>query len=98
MAASPVTPQVGSATMVVDAGDAVVAFPGNIAGGFITNPSTATTPIFIDPTGSPAATFEGGTVFALYPGQTWTAIPGQTTTTSVNGTDNNHAFTAVFWK
>lgn len=98
MAPSPVTPVVGPSTQV-SGGTPVVALPANLNGGRITNPITAITVIYVDPTGAPAGQVAAGSTFALQPGQSWDAIPGQTTTTSVNAAngDNNHAFSAVYW-
>lgn len=96
MAATPVTPQVGQATEVVTGGVFVQVFPGGVAGGVITNPITSGNYIYVDPI-NPAGLTAEGTTFALAPGQSWTAIPGQTTPTSVNCAAGGVNFSAVFW-
>lgn len=103
MAVAPVTPQAPLASAVAVGGTAVTVFPAGITGGFIQNPASAadqglggTEPLYVNVVG--AATLNGnGTTFALAAGQTWTAIPGQTTITSVNATSNGHKFTATWW-
>lgn len=104
MAASPVTPQVGSAVSVPVGGTAVNAFPGGISGGFLQNPVAATDQglsnaenLYVDPTGNPATQQGNGSTFALAPGVTWSVIPGQTTATSVNAPSSGHKFSAVYW-
>ena len=91
---NPVTPVPGTNSIVTTGGTAVQAAPGNINGGFITNPATAVGNLFVDP-GTAATTTASGTTFGLAPGQTWTMIPGQTTPTTVNSADNGHNFTVV---
>jgi len=75
----------------------VVALGQDINGGWITNPSTATEPLYVDPTGAAPQLAEGGTTFAIWPGGTYVAIPGQGTVTQVVAPDLNHPFTAVQW-
>jgi len=101
--ARPVTPVPGSASEIVVGGTAVVAAPGNINGGVITNPYTAADqgigsaePLYVNPVG-PAGLAGNGTTFALQPGQSWTMIPGQTTSTSVNAASSGHEFSVVVW-
>jgi len=91
-----VTPVAGLTDTVVTGGTAVVAIGPNPNGGYITNPATATTPLYVDPVGA-AQTVAKGTTFALAPGQTWTVIPGQTSSTSVNASDDAHDFSVVVW-
>lgn len=98
-----VTPQAGEATEVVTGGNSIEVFPGAINGGIIANPLVAadqglgaTEVLYVDPVGA-AGTAGNGTTFALQPGQTWTAIPGQTTPTSVNAASSGHKFSAVRW-
>jgi hypothetical protein len=79
------------------AGQPVIALGANINGGWITNPSTATATLYVDPTGNAPNLSVGGTTFAIYPGDTYTAIPGQTTVTQVVSSDANHVFTSVQW-
>jgi len=97
MAATPVSPQAGINTTTTTAGSPVLVFPANINGGYITNPATASSTLFIDPTGAAPLQVAQGTTFGIVPGQTWYAIPGQTTTTSLVSTDANHEFTAIYF-
>lgn len=78
-------------------GQPVIALGANINGGWITNPDSATATLFVDPTGNAPNLAVGGTTFAIFPGETYTAIPGQSTVTQVASQDANHAFTAVQW-
>ena len=94
MAATPVTPIPGLASVVVTGGTPVVAVGAHPNGGFITNPSTATEYLFVNPVAN-AATTANGTTFGLAPGQSWSIIPGQTTSTSVNAVSSGHAFSVV---
>lgn len=96
MAATPVTPTIGQNTIVTTGGTAVQVFPGVINGGTITNPIGAAGVLYVDPVAT-AGTTASGSTFALQPGQPWSAIPGQTTPTTVNAADDGHAFTAVYW-
>jgi hypothetical protein len=97
-----VTPVAGTA-VVTTGGTPVLAAPGNVNGGFITNPVAAADqglataePIYVSPVG--AASLEGnGTTFRIDPGGTWEMIPGQTTPTSVNAASNGHAFSVVYY-
>lgn len=98
-----VTPVPGEVSEVASGGTAVIVFAGGPNGGIITNPYTATDqgisntePLYVDPVGS-ATTNGNGTTFALQPGQSWTAIPGQTTQTSVNAATGGHKFAAISW-
>lgn len=98
-----VTPVSGLSSVVITGGTSVVAVGPNPNGGFITNPYWAsdeglvnTEVLYVDPVGS-AKTQANGTTFALQPGQTWTIIPGQTTSTSVNAATSGHKFSVVVW-
>ena len=99
----PVTPQPGLVTEIATGGDAVIVIPGGPNGGFITNPASASDQglaqaetLYINPVN--AATLQGnGTTFAIPPGGTWSIIPGQTTTTSVNAPTSSHKFSAVWF-
>lgn len=98
-----VTPVPGQTTQVQTGGTPVQVFPGGVSGGVITNPSTITgqglpnlESIFVDPVGA-ANTDGNDTTFELQPGQSWEAIPGQTTPTTVNALTDNHKFSAVYW-
>lgn len=102
-----VTPLQGSNVAIVTGGSAVVAIPANPNGGYITNPylntdqgiGGAAEPLYIDPVGTPGAVAGDGntTTTVLYPGQTYTVIPGQTTVTKANAATTGHKFTAVYW-
>lgn len=102
MAASPVTPTAGLASVVTTGGTAVtVADPGP-EGGYIVNPVTSTDqgisvaePLYVDPTGADPTLQGNGTTFCLYPGQSWELIPGQTTPTKVNASSDGHKFSVV---
>lgn len=84
---------------ITTGGQAVVAANGPLAGGVITNPSTAAEqgilsaePLFLDVTGAVAALEETATTFALQPGASFEIIPGQTTNVSVNAATSGHLF------
>jgi hypothetical protein len=105
MAADPVTPLPGTVTIVAG-GAPITTFPGNISGGIIQNPLdsadqgiSVAEPIYVDPINPPgSAPGDGnGTTFVIYPGQTWSVIPGQTTPTQVNAATTNHKFSGVYW-
>jgi hypothetical protein len=103
MAVAPVTPQAPLASVVTTGGTAVTVFPAGISGGFIQNPASAadqglggTEPLYVNVVNA-ADVAGNGTTFALAPGQTWTAIPGQTTVTSCNAASSGHKFAASFW-
>lgn len=97
-----VTPRAATNTSVPNGTTAVTLFDANINGGVMQNPSQPTDqglgsaePIYVDPTGA-AATLQGnGTTFRIEPGQTWTGIPGQTTTTTMNATSSGHKISGV---
>lgn len=102
-----VTPRIADATEITVAGVAVTSLPANIQGAVIQNPYSAqdqaivdAEPIYIDPTGGTPGSTPGsgnGPVFTIYPGQTWSGIPGQTTTTRVNAASAGHKFSGVYW-
>lgn len=94
--AIPVTPVPGQNSVVVTGGVPVIAVPANPNGGVMTNPSTATEYLFVNPVTN-AATTASGTTFGLAPGQSWTIIPGQTTPTTCNAANSGHAFSVVYW-
>jgi hypothetical protein len=78
-------------------GQPVIALGPNINGGWISNPSTSPSVLYVDPTGNPPNLMEGGTTFAIYPGSTYVGIPGQVTQTMAASSDANHKFTSVQW-
>jgi hypothetical protein len=98
-----VTPVVGLATVITTGGTAVTVLPANLDGGLIVNPLSATDqgvsvePIYVDPTGAAPGLTARGSVFRIEAGQSWTAIPGQTTVTKVNATTSGHNFSAISW-
>ena len=103
MAATPVTPVAGNASEVVVGGTAVIAALAAPNGGFITNPASATDQgvadaetLYVNPVGA-AGLEANGTTFALAPGQSWSLIPGQTTTTTVNAVSDGHKFSVVVY-
>ncbi len=92
-------PQPPNAFEVVTGGDAVIAFEiGAVSNGaWITNPSSAAGPIFVDPMNEPGTSAPGasGTTSIIYPGQSFT-LPGPwPLAVRVNAVDSGHAFTAV---
>jgi hypothetical protein len=93
---TPVTLQPGLVSQITVGGTPENVIPANPNGGFITNPSTNTTPIYVNPIGA-ATLMAAGETFAIYPGATWNVIPGQQTETSVNAPSNNTPFSAVYW-
>lgn len=75
-----------------------------LQGCYITNPAAAADQaigtaenLYIDPTGIPATLVGNGSCVTIAPGQTWRAIPGQTTGISVNAATSGHQFTLVRW-
>ncbi len=91
-----VTPIPGQNTIITVGGTAVQVFPPGINGGYITNPYSQTEELYVNPIDAATVTANGNT-FALEPGQTWNAIPGQSTPTTANAVSNGHAFSAVSW-
>jgi hypothetical protein len=104
---TPVTPVPGPNTEVSSGGTPVIAIAPSPNGGIIVNPLSAadqgvnpTEILYVDPTGNNPGSAPGaanGTTFALYPGQPWTPIPGQTTATKVNAATSGHKYSAVQW-
>lgn len=66
-----------------------------VSGAFVTNPSTATEALCVDPTGAAATTTEAGSTFCLQKGQTFTVPAGWATAVTVNAVTTSHAFSAV---
>jgi len=100
MAVTPIPP-LNSAIAL--GGTSQTVFAANPNGGVITNPSDPADQgvdppevLYVNPVG-PAATSANGTTFALYPGQSWTVIPEQSTTTQVNALTTGHKYSAVSW-
>ena len=99
-----VTPSPGISTSVASGGNSTLVIPANPNGGFITNPFlaadqniTSAEVLYVDPTGATPILAGNGTCFALQPGQTWSVIPQQSSTTSVTSTTTGHKFSAVWW-
>lgn len=91
-----VTPVQGTNVTVPTGGVAVQVFPPSVLdGSILTNPYTATEPLFVDPVGAATLT-ASGTTFALQPGQDWRPIAGQSTQTTVNATTTGHPFSAIY--
>lgn len=102
-----VTPIACDTSQVSVGGTAVTAVPANPAGGFLQNPQSADDQgivtaevMYIDPINVPGSTpgSGNGTCFAIYPGQSWPLIAGQTTATRVNAATSGHKFSGVYWK
>ena len=98
-----VTPQAGLNSIITADGVAVIAVGPGPNGGIITNPYTNTDQgladaevLYVSPVSAPGLS-ANGTAFALYPGQSWTLIPGQTTPTYVNAATNGHKFSVVWY-
>jgi hypothetical protein len=86
-----------SSTTITTGGTAQVVFPANSIGnqGTITNPLTATEPLFVCiVVAQVATTTASGTTFALAPGQTFTLPPSQVNVT-VNAVTTGHVFSAM---
>jgi hypothetical protein len=99
-----VTPVATLADEVAVGGTSVVVIGANPQGGIIQNPIDSTDqgisavePLYVDPTGAQATTQGNGTTFRLEPGQTWNAIAGQTTSTSMNAATSGHRIAGVSW-
>lgn len=107
MAVEPVTPQALLTSVVATGGTPVQVASGGVNGGFITNPVSevdqdivTAEPLYVTCVGSAPGSAPGdgnGTTFVLYPGQTWTMIPGQTTATYVNAATSGHKFSGIFY-
>lgn len=100
MAVTPI-PAINSAVAV--GGTAELVFAANPNGGVITNPSDPSDQglsnaeiLYVNPVGN-AGLAANGTTFALYPGQSWSVIPEQSTTTTVNSASSGHKYSAVSW-
>ena len=96
-----VVPYRAAVTTVTTGGQAVVAIFGGVTGACIVNPSNPADqnvnpiePLYVDPTGAPAALTETATTFELQPGQAWFAPAGQLTSISVNAKTSGHKFSA----
>lgn len=92
-----VIPIPGPNSTTAGAGVPVIALGANINGGWISNPQGAPGILFVDPTGNVPSLAVGGSTFPIYPGDTYLAIPGQTTVTQVRAADPNHTFSSVQW-
>jgi hypothetical protein len=66
-----------------------------INGAWITNPTTATEPLYVNMTGGTATVSEGGSIFAIVPGQTLLIAGGPTNAITITATTTSHAFSAV---
>ena len=98
-----VTPIPAINAVVAVGGTAALVFAANPNGGVITNPSDPADQgvnpaevLYVNPVGN-AGLSANGTTFALYPGQSWTVIPEQSTTTTVNAATSGHKYSAVSW-
>lgn len=103
MAATPVTPVVGSASAIVTGGTAVTVVPPNPNGGYISNPYSASDQgisvaewIYVDPVTS-AILGSYGTTSGIAPGGSFNIIPGTTLPTTVNAATTGHRFTVVWY-
>lgn len=103
-----VTPIPALTTEVATGDTPVTVFPGGIDGGFLQNPMQAADQnigaaedIVVNPVGNAVAPGVAGGVngtnFRIGPGGSWSAIPGQTTPTSVNAATSGHKFSGVQW-
>lgn len=101
-----VTPKPGSTSVVSVGGTAVTAIPAGPLGGVIQNPLAAADQglgaaevLYVDPVAVPGSTpgDGNGTTFVIYPGQTWSVIPEQSTPTRVNAASSGHKFSCVRW-
>ena len=98
------TPTAGLATQTPStAGQPIDAVAANVSGGFIINPLDPADQglvvgeqLFINQVG-PAALSANNTTISLQPGQSYSVIPGTTTTVSVASVQANHKFTCVQW-
>lgn len=92
-----VTPTPGIANTTPNTpNSAVNALSANLTGGYIFNPATAPSSLYVDPTG-PASTTGNGTSMAVSPGATYYAIPGSTLPVSVASSVPSHQFVSVQW-
>lgn len=93
------TPTAGLAHAVVTANTAVTVFSSGtiVNGAYITNPVSATTPLFVNPVTTatvPATGTTDGTTIELAPGQTFTTGPTIVAITA-NAATAGHSFVAV---
>ena len=103
MAADPVTPVPGLASVVTVGGTAVEVVGVGPNGGFITNPASSSDQgispnpesLYVDPTGANPTIGAFGTTFEIVPGGSWLLIPGQTTPTMVNAASSGHRFSVI---
>lgn len=103
----PVTPVGGTNSVVTSGGSAVQAAPGQINGGYITNPASEVDQnvnppedLLIDQVSnsSTLASLLGyGTTIRLPPGGSISLIPGTTLPTFANATTSGHRFTVVVY-
>lgn len=102
-----ITPAAGSAVAVATGGTAVTVVTGPCTGGYITNPTTATSQgvgaaenMYIDMVATPGSTdaAANGTTVSIAPGQSFT-IPalGTGVLLKANAATTGHKFTAVVW-
>lgn len=105
MTVEPVTPIPAINSEVAVGGTPVTVFLGGPNGGIITNPASPDDQnigggmvenLYVNPV-TDATLIGNGTTFSLQPGQSWSAIPGQTTRTSVNAFTSGHRFSAFSW-
>ena len=89
------TPTIGNATSIVTGGTAVTVFIANSIDlvGVITNPTTATEELFVNPV-TTAGTVEGGSTFGLGAGQSF-KFPPSTIAVTANAVTTGHTFEAV---
>lgn len=98
-----VTPLPGLTSTIATGGTAVNAAGPNPNGGFIMNPASAADqglgspePLYVNPVDA-AGTAGNGNTFAIAPGGSWSLIPGQTTSTSVNAASSGHRFSVIVY-
>lgn len=96
---APVTIYPLATSKIYVGGVAEVAVFGDVAGGVITNPRSATDQglpavevLFVDPTGKPAALEQTETTIKLQAGESYFIPAGQTTSISVNASSTGHLF------
>lgn len=104
MNVSPIRLYPGSASEIVLAGVSVVAIPAGVLGGYISNPYSAADQgldapemIYVDPTG-PAALHQTATTVPIWPGGTYSAVPGSSGPVWVNAASAGHRFTSVLFQ
>ena len=102
-----VIPIAGINSEIITGGHSVIAIDPLPNGGIIVNPLLAADQgivtaevLYVDivsSCGGSSLPSANGTVFALQPGQSWTALPGQSTATYVNANTTGHRFTVTSW-